>query len=74
MATVSHEWVGLSALIVFRSMVPGALPPAGIGLPPIFDPLAMRVFRWFRGLGCGFGGRWKERSLAAAGADRKSVV
>ena len=25
------------------------------GLPPVFDPLAMRVFRGFRGLGCWFG-------------------
>ena len=35
MATVSHEWVGLSALIVFRSMVPGAVPQAGMKAAPL---------------------------------------
>ena len=35
MATVSHEWVGLSALIVFRSMVPGAMPQAGMKAAPL---------------------------------------
>ena len=42
--------------------------PDEAGLPPVFDPLAMRVSVGFRGLGwwC-FGGR-EGRSLAAAGA------
>jgi len=38
------------------------------GLPPVFDPLAMRVFRGFRVLGCEFGVRGGMHSLAAAGA------
>ena len=38
------------------------------GLPPNFDPLAMRVFRVFRVLYCWFVVRGKGRCLAAAGA------
>ena len=41
------------------------------GLPPVFDPHAMRVFRGFRGLGCGLVVLGKVRSLAAAGAERR---
>jgi hypothetical protein len=42
--------------------------PGRAGLPPVFDPLAMRVFGWVRVFGCVLGVRGEERSLAAAGA------